>query len=170
MKRILWCATLIVLAFGFFHTAAAHEYKTDGSVTVLLHSNPDDDPIAAEPASLFFQVSDTSERFDPALCDCSVTISNQGQKLFGGSLFRIGGPSIYSFTIPFTFPKKAVYSISVTGKPKAVGTFQSFQVQYDLRISREVLPQPKKVPVTMIALVAIAIMAGIGLYFKSKNN
>jgi hypothetical protein len=136
MKKIVFGVLLIFLAFGFFKPALAHEYQTDGTITVLLHTNPDDDPVVAEPASLFFQVTDTAGRFDAAKCDCSVTISDQGKQLFSDSLLRIDGASIYGFTIPFTFPQKAVYGVVVTGKPKTLGAFQSFQVQFALRVDR----------------------------------
>lgn len=163
---------MIVLAFGFFRPALAHEYQSDGSVTVLLHTNPDDDPIAAEPASLFFQVTDTANRFDAAKCDCSVTVSNEGKSLFAGFLFRIEGASIYAFTVPFTFPKKAVYSISVAGSPKTAGDFQKFAVKFDLRVDRTAdnaaaaSPRDHWLPYLFLGI----LFAGFFVYFWLKNR
>ncbi|MEJ0021877.1 MAG: hypothetical protein WDN47_04890 [Candidatus Doudnabacteria bacterium] len=138
MKRIIFYVFLAVLFFGFAQPVSAHVFKTDGSITVLMHANPDDDPIAGQPASLLFGITDTANKFDPANCDCKVSISDKSKQLLDESLLRIAGaaPSLYALTIPFTFPERAVYSIVVTGAPKTAGAFQNFQVEYDLRVDR----------------------------------
>ncbi|MEO8065584.1 MAG: hypothetical protein ABI643_01865 [Candidatus Doudnabacteria bacterium] len=179
IKRIAVCSFTIIFAFGFIRSASAHLYETDGSVTVLLHSNPDDDPIVGAAAALFFQIDDTANRFDQAQCDCSVEISKQGKKLFSSSLLRIGGASIYAYTVPFTFPEKAVYSIVVTGKPKESELFQDFQVKYDLRVDRD--QGQEATPATnstsgrsakLIAIIAVGfvVLAGLVIFFKSKRK
>jgi hypothetical protein len=62
----------------------------------------------------------------------------------------------------------------VTGKPKASGSFQSFQVQYDLRVDREADTAPvtannslNKNTFVIVGLLAIA--TGVGIYLKSKK-
>ncbi len=117
--------------------ASAHVWKTDGNMSVLLHVNPNDDPIAGKPADLWLQVTDTTNRFNAKNCQCSVSISEGGKTLLSAPLsLWNGGPSIFAFSVPFTFPDPAVYGIVVTGAPEGTSKFQNFRVQYNLRVER----------------------------------
>jgi hypothetical protein len=137
MKKYFQILFLISLSWLFIKPASAHIYITDRNITVLLHTNPDDDPIVNQPASMLFEITDKTNRFQVADCDCSVMISRQGQMLLNSPLLTFNTPSIYEFTMPFTFPEKAVYEITFTGKPKTANAFQAFQVQYNLRVDRD---------------------------------
>ena len=160
MKRF-FLGFLFILALSSAQFASAHIYRTDGAITVLLHTNPDDDPIVGQPAMLLFQVSDTTNHFNASKCVCKITISNQDQQLFSGQLQGLGtAPSIYDLTIPFTFPVQAVYGIDVAGQPQTAGNFQSFQLHYDLRVSRIVI-QPDKFTNPMIWIASGILMAGV---------
>ena len=57
---LLFFITACILPFS---ATRAHEFKTDGSISALLHINPDDDPIVAEPSEILFLISDTEKRF-----------------------------------------------------------------------------------------------------------
>jgi len=94
-----------------------------------------DAPVARQPADLLFGVTDTANRFATSTCECSVTISENGKELLDEPLLPwTGGPSLFDYQMPFTFPDPAVYHIVMTGNSTASGTFQSFQVSYDERV------------------------------------
>ena len=169
MKRTLFA--VIIVLFGSISFASAHTYKTEGTITVLMHSNPDDDPIVGQAAALFFQITDSANKFDATKCDCNLVISKQNQELFRGSLLRIdNAPTIYGFTKPFTFPEKAVYSITVTGKPTTANLFQSFEVNYDLRVDRGVGEPPQTKSTWPWVIGGILILAGAGLVLWKKTR
>jgi hypothetical protein len=159
MKKCITTIIFIVAMAGLAPQALAHVLKNDGPIGVLLHVNPDDDPIVGQPAALLFSVTDSTNRFDPAACNCMVTISEQGKQLFSGSMLRLGSAaSIYSLTLPFTFPEKAVYHIVASGHPKNGKSFQNFQVDYDLRVDRGTDAQPASgTPYLTLVIVVIGI-------------
>ncbi len=165
---------LFLIAILFVATpASAHTFQTDGSITVLLHTNPDDDPIAGQPAAVLFQITDTANKFDSSKCDCSVTISRQNNILFTAPLLRVVGASIYDLTQAYTFQERGVHQITVNGKPKIAGEFQSFKVQHDLRIDRGGAPSsPENNNILFIisGLIVFAIVVGVGVYFKNKGR
>ncbi len=120
--------------------ASAHVVQTDGSVSVLFHVDPDDDPVIGEQALLWFSVDDITSRFDPAQCDCRVSIIREesNEQLLNMPLLALTqGPSIFNYQIPFTFPEAGVYLIVITGSPKSANAFQPFTLQYDLRVTRQ---------------------------------
>lgn len=137
MKKRLMLGLAIaipVVALCFFNSSAvsAHVAQRDGEITGTLHIDPADDPIAGEESSLIFLFDDETNRFRTTMCDCVVTIVNANEKnikLVSASLPRIG-------TLPFTFPGKAVYIVSVSGAPKQGATFQPFTLSYDVRVER----------------------------------
>jgi hypothetical protein len=129
---------IIFLTPCFTRLASAHILQTDGAISVLLHTNPDDDPIIGKPADLLFLVSDRTSGFTTANCNCAITISKDNKQLLGGPLTKVDSlNTIFGFSQPFTFPQKGIYTVVVTGSPKTPKSFQNFQVKYDLRVARE---------------------------------
>ncbi|HEV8601622.1 MAG TPA: hypothetical protein VGQ87_03445 [Patescibacteria group bacterium] len=174
MKRLLKILVLFVSVYGLsFHTAEAHVLKSDGSIGVLLHVTPDDDPIVGEPAMFFFEVKDKQNKFSPQNCDCALTILKQDKQIFSTSLYSSSsGNDISSPMFSFTFPEKSVYSIVVTGKPKIADEFQAFSVKYDLRVSRDSgSASSSQLPLGKIILgivIAAAIVCA-ALYFNKRK-
>lgn len=117
--------------------ASAHVRKTDGSITVLFHADPTDDPVAGQPAELYFGITDTTGRFSMDECNCSLTIANGEKQILNTILSTsVSNPSIFNFSVPFIFPEASVYQIIMTGTPKVKGAFQDFSVTYDLNVKR----------------------------------
>ena len=38
---------------------------------------------------------------------------------------------------PYTFPEKNIYNLKITGSPKGNARFSNFEINYDVRVSRE---------------------------------
>lgn len=140
MKKFLLIITIALAIVPL--AASAHVFLTDGGITVLMHVNPNDDPVAGQPATLLFGITDISNKFNAANCDCQVTVKDSsGKQLLSVALPNIStqiDASLYEFSEPFTFPDKDVYSIEVTGKPKTANTFQTFDVNYSLRVDQAI--------------------------------
>lgn len=169
---------LIIAACGFTGTpATAHELKTDGTISVLLHINPDDDPAANQPSELLFLITDASQKFNPDNCNCQATVLDNDQAIFSSSLFtsKSSYGSIFAPAIPYTFLHKGIYTVQLTGTPKNPNEFQSFSFSYIIRIERDE-PLNSKSPALNIVYILIAgcVLAGIvyiiKLFVTNKNQ
>jgi hypothetical protein len=68
-RRLVTTAGLaLIAAVLFWQPTSAHVLITDdsGMVGAVLHVTPDDDPVAGEPSSLFYEIRDTTQRITAA--------------------------------------------------------------------------------------------------------
>lgn len=135
MRYIKSFVLIIILFLAFTSQASAHVLKTDGAIGAVLHVDPNDEPKAGEQASFFFEFKDRNGKFDPKNCDCTFKILENGNPLFTQGLFdQSSEPSLSSASVFYTFEKGGVYQIQVIGKPASDGDFQSFRLNYDIRV------------------------------------
>lgn len=127
MKRVL-ISLLLLIGVTFPATVSAHVLKTDGNIGVVIHIDPDDDPIVGSPAYFFLDFKDKTGKLDLVNCDCQFTISENGKEIYSTPATLSG--------IAFTFQNRDVYQIKITGTPKEAGAFQDFSMTYDTRVSR----------------------------------
>ena len=142
--------------------AEAHTIATAGSLEVLLHVDPDDQPRSSEPATLYVSFSDSSGRFNLAQCACRLEVSRNGQSLSSGALKPDPGSRSLAL-YPITFARPGVYHVALTGRPAAGSSWAKFAVGYDLRV------EPGKAPATVLgtygwpaAGAGIAAVVGLG--------
>ncbi len=116
----------------------AHVLKSDGSIGAVLHVSPEDDPIARQLTSFFFELKDKNGQFQPGNCDCKGDILQNGKIIYSAPLFQNNSsPSLDNASFSFTFPEKDIYQVQVSGKPTTTGTFQPFNLVWDVRVARE---------------------------------
>ena len=133
---VLFCLVFLLLTPEL---ASAHILKASGSVGAVLHIAPDDDPVAGQQSDFFLQFKDKKNAFVPENCDCIVSIKQEGREVFSQPLFQNNDvPTLDNARFTFTFPQKAVYNLTIEGKPKEIGAFQPFTLSYDIRVAREV--------------------------------
>lgn len=121
-----------------FQTAEAHTLKTSGSVGAVVHVSPEDDPIAGEPTDFFFEFKDKDGKFTPENCDCKVIVLKSGQEAYSAPLFQSNtDPSLTNASFSYTFPEKDIYKVKITGNPLTPGAFETFNLEYDIRVARE---------------------------------
>ena len=168
MKKYIF-ALLISIGTGIFllqMPATAHELKTSGSISALLHINPDDDPVANQPSELLFLITDKDKKFNPENCDCQSTVIENDQTLFSSSLFkgRSSYQGIFAPAIPYTFPHIGIYTIQLSGKPKNSADFQPFAISYTLRVEKD-KPTHLKSPIANLVYIIIAgALAAAAIY------
>lgn len=134
----LFLALLIFSPCLFVTPIKAHILKTDGSIGVTLHINPDDDPIINEEATFYFEIKDKENKFKPENCTCTVTISNREKVIAIEPLFKSSSSNaINSPAFSFIFPKKDIYTVLLEGKPKEMNSFQDFNLKFNFRVERE---------------------------------
>ena len=108
----------------------AHVLETAGSIGMVLHVDPDDDPIAKVPSKMYFDFKDKAGDFDINNCTCYLKIYAQDELIHTERLIKTD--------TTFTFPNKNVYTIRLEGEPKTNPGFNKFSLSYDLRVDREV--------------------------------
>lgn len=142
MKKTL--SIIVILYLGVLsvtRSVEAHILKTDGTIGAVLHIDPEDDPIVGQPTYFFFEFKDKTGKFQPALCDCTVTITSHDKPLYSQSLFQSNkDQNLTSSTFSYTFSEKNIYTVTVSGKPIQPNTFQSFVLVYDIRVERTASP------------------------------
>lgn len=168
MKRL---GLLLLFVIMLVPTAAsAHVLKTDGQIGVIMHVDPDDDPIAGQPSSFFFEVKDKQNKFKPNNCDCELVITEAGNEIYRQALLAAGSGD---FVGSVTFPKRDVYVATLVGTPVAVGDFQPFKVIYDLRVSRTVAASGTKssnTPLLVIIGAVAVVFVGLVIVFIMKGR
>ncbi|MFI5157626.1 MAG: hypothetical protein ACHQF4_02105 [Sphingobacteriales bacterium] len=132
-KIIVVLPVIALVLFGL--TVSAHTLKIDGDIGVILHTDPDDDPIAGQPTGLYFEITDRTKKFDPANCDCKFEVVQNGKEIFSEELFDPGQQVQSTPVVKYTFEAKGVYDIILQGTPKINGQFQPFKLDYNLRVN-----------------------------------
>lgn len=105
--------------------AFAHDRESNNGVTMTLHINPDDEPIATQPALLVIEKVETKSSFSWKTCRCSMTISDSNDKVIRSG--PVGARTV------FTFPVEGAYQIVYAGRVKQKGTWRTFKISYAFR-------------------------------------
>ncbi len=133
MNKII--VTILITAVSLFISPTivnAHVLQSSGSIGAVLHIDPADDPAAGEPANFFFDFKDKNDKFKIENCQCIFTISKAGTIIYTEPMV--------STSVMYTFPEKNIYKVKVNGVASDE-SFQEFNLEYDIRISKEVIKQ-----------------------------
>lgn len=154
-------------ALGLLPTAPAssHTLERNDSIGAVLHINPDDDPVAGENTSIFFDVKDQSGKFAASKCVCSFSVNENGR--------QIEDKQINGTTAEYSFPRRAVYIISINGQPRQTGDFQPFTLSYTVRVDKganATTNQRPLVPTIIFAIVALATVGAVIVLALKKSQ
>ncbi len=136
MKRLLFAMfSVLMLGSVLQQTVSAHVLTTDdtGSIGAILHIMPDDDPIAGEPSTLFFDIQSQAFSKHKHTIDLTVT-DEQGQAervpvTFTGS----AGLATY------TFPQQGAYKLVLAAKAEnTTNNNHTYTFTHTQRVSRGV--------------------------------
>lgn len=125
--------------------ASAHVLLTDKNIGLVLHIDPEDDPVVGEPASFFFEFKDKSGQFDPKQCDCQMIISKDGQEIYKTNIYSgVAQPDFDNAAGFYTFLEKGIYQIQISGQSSNPNQFQNFLLSEEVRVDRD---QDKVIPI-----------------------
>jgi hypothetical protein len=170
---------LLSLLFLFITAtpAQAHVLITDGTIGAVLHVEPEDDPIAGAQSSFFFEFKDKQNKFKPENCDCTVTIKENNTVIFTQPLFQNTNNASLNdddASVSFSFPKRAIYEISVVGKPNTPGAFQPFNLKYTIRVERTAAattPAPQSwITIHLVQLIGGVLVLGFLIWFLLRKK
>lgn len=169
-KRFLFSGCLLVVAvaaaLGAPQAALAHELKVDGSMKAVLHTDPDDNPVAGRPMKyiLFFN---GSPAFDLEHCDCTLRILKDSMQL---ATTPLQATTATTSEGSFTFTQPGAYTFDVTGSPKTASLFPSFHLDYDVNVISEWSTLLSALPLVGGVIIAAGlIMLGV-LFIASKKQ
>ncbi len=132
---------LITVGFVIFSLAlpaSAHVLKTDGSIGAVMHTDPDDEPVAGKPTLFFLEIKDVQGKFRSENCDCIAQILQNKSLLYTVKLYQSTTTADSNTPVfSFVFPKKNAYTLKVEGMPKQAGDFQAFNLVYDILVDKE---------------------------------
>ena len=174
VQKITLPLTLILCLFSA-NQASAHSLKSSGTISALMHINPDDDPVAGQNSEILFLINDKDKKFQAENCSCTASVIEDDKELFSSSLFK-GKTSyrgIFAPAIPFVFPHKGIYTIKLIGGPKDQSLFQNFSISYKIRIDKDTNtpPEPpfkKPLGYALTILILLAVIYLIKLFFIQK--
>jgi hypothetical protein len=132
MKLLPLLLVLVVTIFGSPLVTSAHELASTGSMGVVFHSDPDDDLVAGQTSTLFFDLKDTAGKFSQSQCDCQVEIQESGRSIFQTKATPI---SDSAYSTSFVFPKNDTYTVVFKGSAQDT-SFPSFSVSYDTKVAK----------------------------------
>jgi hypothetical protein len=109
--------------------------EKDSTIGAVIHIDPDDSPIVGQPATIYIDIKDTAGKLDLQKCTCQVSISKDNKELFIHDITP---------TLMYAFPEKGNYELSISGTPKDNAAFTSFDIDYDVAVSRIASDQQSK--------------------------
>lgn len=119
---IHWRIAVIVAAvvgsiFSMAHAASAHLFQKDGDVKVVIHVDPDHQPVVGEPSAIFFYLQGQSGSFDPTDYKGTITIELNGRRL---SRFDVlGSESKAVAAVPdYVFEEAGTYRVVLEAQSK----------------------------------------------------
>lgn len=159
------CSLIFVLFLSIFwaKNAKAHVTEVYGTISVELHVDPGDAPIAGSESILEFEVFDIQNRFVYSKCDCTLSILKDGKQIQSISLPRNDDDNY----IKYIFPSKGDYQLKLTGKPDNESIFQFFEVTYPVSVTREIKHYPD---IKLLSVVIVTVVAAVFLILKRRTK
>jgi hypothetical protein len=138
LKKIFIPLILILIPCLFsLNQAIAHSLKNTGTISALMHINPNEDPVAGKESEILFLINDKDKKFQPENCDCQASVMFGTTTLLNQqvSTAKTSYRGIFAPAIPFTFPQKGIYNIKLTGEPKNEQSFPKifYNIQHKSR-------------------------------------
>jgi len=115
---------MLVVAPGW-----AHQIASNNGVSVQVHVNPNDEPIAGTPTTIWVvRVKNVKGKglFSWATCRCQLKVFDSS-----GTVVQSGAAKAAQTAI--TFPEAKAYGITFSGRIKRNGIWKTFKVSYAIR-------------------------------------
>ncbi|MES1021418.1 hypothetical protein ABN584_00775 [Gloeocapsa sp. BRSZ] len=125
----------------------AHKVQTAADVGATLHIEPNDNPRAGESSLTWFALTRKGGQTIPlAECDCKLAVysgSSTSQPLLEPPLKSISAERFENIpAAEIVFPQAGAYRLQFTGSPKVAGSFQPFELNYDISVAPGIAPSP----------------------------
>ena len=175
MKKYIILIIFTFLLLAIIHKPSiifAHTLKTDGSIGAVMHTDPDDYPIATKPTLFFFEFKDRQNKFDPKICDCRVHILKNSHEITSGELYNnVDKPTLDNSNYSYTFASSGNYIVKAIGKPTTPGAFQPFTLTYDVSVRGDQKTADNKgIYVLFGGIVVTGVLAAVFWVLRKKST
>lgn len=116
-------------------SASAHILDRQGPITVLLHTDPNDQPQAHAKSQFLFIVANDNRVFSFDDYDTQVVVETNGKTLFDKKVFA-PPKSFNSMIVDYTFPSIGVFDVTIKGTPKNGTKAEPFTADFTLRVDQ----------------------------------
>lgn len=133
--------------------ALAHNVKTQGNVAAIFHIEPNHNPRAGEPSQAWFALTKAGGEIIPLdRCNCQLTVKSNNQTIAQPTLKSISAEQYKGIPgAEVTFPKAGIYTLEISGAPKANNDFNAFKFAYDVTVQAGAAPRsPQSSPVAQV--------------------
>jgi hypothetical protein len=128
--------SVIVAASGTIAPAAlAHESGQNNGISLVLHVEPNDVPLAGDKTSLslYFTANQLAQNFNLARCKCIVTVIQNSAPISRHEIVANFGSASEASVDGVIFPKPGKYQVVVSGSP-TTAVFPSFNIPFDITV------------------------------------
>ena len=145
MKK-LFILSLALSSPLLFSSGQAHELEAskDGKVAALIHIEPDDEPIAGQIHTVWFELTERGgKKIDFSSCKCTLKVYQgaykAGIKLQSQPILNAGkvGEAIGKPSARVNFKSTGAYTMVLEGKPKMTGAFAAFRLEFVTRADKK---------------------------------
>ncbi len=169
MKKYIIGFFLIAATMLWSAPAQAHVLLTDtkANIGAVLHTNPDDDPIAGESNQLYFDLQDKNSKVRITYSGYELLITDEQGKTAKPPL-EIADTTLIA---DYNFPRQGLYKLTLRSKP-SYEQFQKVAMVYSLRVSRGVVnpaETKEEYPLATIVALGTAITFAV-LVILAVNN
>jgi hypothetical protein len=115
--------------------SSAHVLQTDGSMGAVLHIDPNDAPIAAQPAYFFLDFASKGGTFTLANCTCNAVLSTTDGTVLARPTINPIASQTSEGTFQYQFSSSNEYLLTVSGAPVSGNAFQTFTLKYTFQVA-----------------------------------
>jgi hypothetical protein len=182
--QYLLLLSFLVVSLINIHPAAAHKVKISADVGGTLHIEPNDNPLSGEPTQAWFALTRKGGKVIPLKqCDCQLAVYAEPHTPGEPALLQ---PSLKPVAVEryqgipgadIIFPKPGIYQLQLTGKSTNGGSFQPFNLKFDVTVATGLAAKTQnvqdinnnvgqdEVQQFPIWAIALPILAAIGIFF-----
>ncbi|MBD2292094.1 hypothetical protein H6G06_01020 [Anabaena sphaerica FACHB-251] len=133
---------LFFISFTSLPVASAHTVKIAGDVGGTIHIEPNDNPLAGEPAETWFALTRKGGKVLPLKeCNCQLAIYAEPHTPGEPALLE---PPLKPVEVEryqgipgaeITFPKPGVYELQLSGTPATADSFRPFELKFQVTVA-----------------------------------
>jgi hypothetical protein len=133
MKKLILAliAALILIPTAYAH---AHVLEFNNGIGAVLHIDPQDDPVAGEQTTFYFEFRDQAGQFRAQDCLCKLVITDSANTPLLDTSMNATADDTASTS--FTFASRGVYQLAVSGSPKEQSNFSALKLDYTVRVDK----------------------------------
>jgi hypothetical protein len=168
--------------------ALAHNVQVDDQVAATFHLEPNHNPKAGEASKIWFALTKKGgEAISLANCDCALTVRQKDVVVATPALSATDVEQYRGIpAATFTFPMVGLYSLRLSGKPKAANGFNPFNLDYEVTVQAgkvtetspsgmpenppEELDRPVNFLPIGLGVGAIVLIGALALFWGGKRN